>query len=308
LIDGAIGELLVLLSQRASHEVLTEKVEALCGFRRTPRKGCFAGMGFHTGIMKSPVPQRPPEQGQATNVDKGNSPIFATTRWTVVLNAGDARSAEPAGALAQLCQTYWYPLYAFTRRQGASVEDAQDLTQEFFARLIERNYLDQADRNKGKFRWFLLGALKHFLSNQRERERAVKRGGRIVHIPLDEIMAEKRYQLEPSTNLTPEKLFERAWAMTLLARTREQLREHYEKAGKRERFEKLECFLPGGYEKKSYSEMGEELGVSEGALRVELHRLKATYRELLRTEIAHTVSTPTEIDEELRHLIEAMQD
>jgi RNA polymerase sigma factor (sigma-70 family) len=243
-----------------------------------------------------------------TPIGHAHSPIFATTRWTVVLNAGDARSAEQADALAQLCRTYWYPLYAFIRRQGVSVEDAQDLTQEFFARLLERNYLDRANPDKGKFRGFLLGALKHFLSNQRERERAAKRGGRMIHIPLDEIMAEKQYQLEPSTDVTPEKQFERAWALALLARVREQLREHYEKAGKRERFEKLECFLPGGHEKRSYAEVGQELGVSEGALRVELQRLKATYRQLLRTEIAHTVSTPAEIDAELRYLIAVMQD
>jgi RNA polymerase sigma-70 factor (ECF subfamily) len=236
------------------------------------------------------------------------SPIFATTRWTIVLKAGDAGSGEQADALAQLCQTYWYPLYAFIRRQGSTVEEAQDLTQEFFARLLERNYLDQADRRKGKLRWFLLGALKHFLSNQRERERAVKRGGTAIHLPLDEILAEKRYQLEPSTDLTPDKLYERAWTMTLLARVAEQLREHYEKSGKLDRYKSLECLLPGAHEKRPYADIASELGVSEGALRVELHRLKATYRELLRAEIAHTVSTPTEIDEELRELIQVMQD
>jgi len=217
-------------------------------------------------------------------------PIFATTRWTVVLNAGDARASQHDAALAQLCSTYWYRLYAFIRRQGANPHDAQDLTQEFFARMLARNWLDQADREKGKFRWFLFGALKHFLAHQREREAAVKRGGGKVHIPLDEILAEKRYRLEPSTQLTPEKLFERTWALTLLARVRQQLREHYEKAGKRERFEKLECFLPGDHEKRAYVDVARELGVSEGALRVELHRMKETYRQLLRTEIAHTVS------------------
>jgi RNA polymerase sigma factor (sigma-70 family) len=247
-------------------------------------------------------------RGDATPIEGAQSPIFATTRWTVVLHAGEAPSAQQADALAQLCQTYWYPLYAYTRRQGASVEDAQDLTQEFFARLLERNYLDHADPNKGKFRWFLLGALKHFLANQRERARSLKRGGRLVQLSLDEITAEKRYQLELSTPLTPEKIFERAWALTLLEHVREQLREHFEKAGKRERFEKLATFLPGGHEKKSYADMAVELGTNEGALRVELHRFKATYRQLLRTEIAHTVSAPAEIDEELRHLIEVMGD
>jgi RNA polymerase sigma-70 factor (ECF subfamily) len=236
------------------------------------------------------------------------TPIFATTRWTVVLNAGDEHPAQHDDALAQLCSTYWYPLYAFIRRQGASPHDAQDLTQEFFARLLARNWLDQADREKGKFRWFLLGAVKHFLARERERDATAKRGGGKVHIPLDEILAEKRYGLEPATDLTPEKLFERTWALTLLARVREQLREHYDKAGKRERFARLECFLPGDHEKRAYADFARELGVSEGALRVELHRMKETYRQLLRTEIARTVSTPTEIDEELRHLIDVMQD
>jgi DNA-directed RNA polymerase specialized sigma24 family protein len=185
---------------------------------------------------------------------------------------------------------------------------AQDLTQEFFACLLKRNYLDRADPHKGKFRWFLLGALKHFPANQRERERSLKRSGRIVHIPLDEITAEKRYQLELSTPLTPETIFERAWALTLLEHVREQRRAHFEKAGKRERFEKLARFLPGGQERKSYADTAAELGTNEGALRVELHRFKAAYRQFLRTEIAHTVSAPTEIDEELRHLIEVMRD
>ena len=244
----------------------------------------------------------------STVIGLPRTPIFATTRWTVIVSAGDEHSPQQADALSQLCQTYWYPLYAFARRQGASPHDAEDLIQEFFARLLERNYLDRADPNKGKFRWFLLGALKHFLSNQRERERTAKRGGNQIHIPLDQIVAEKRYQLEPSTNLNAEKLFERTWAMTLLARVREQLREHYEKAGKLGRFERLESFLPGDQKKRSYTEVAQELGVSEGALRVELHRLKATYRAILRAEIAHIVSAPTEIDEELRHLIEVMQD
>ena len=219
-----------------------------------------------------------------------------------------ALSAQQADALAQLCQTCWYPLYVYIRRQGARVEDAQDLTQEFFARLLERNYLDRADPNKGKFRWFLLAALKHCLANQRERARSLKRGAQIVHIPFDEITAEKRYRLELSTPLTPERPFERAWALTLLERVREQMRDQFEKAGKRERFQKLASFFPGEHEKKSYADVAVELGTNEGALRAELHRFKAAYRQLLRTEIAHTVSTPAEVDEEFRHLIEVMQD
>jgi len=243
-----------------------------------------------------------------TTVEEGQARTFVSTRWAVVLKAGEAPSTQQADALAQLCQMYWYPLYAYIRRQGSSREDAEDLTQEFFARLLERNYLNRADPSIGKFRWFLLGALKHFLSNQRERAQTLKRGGRVVHVPLDELAAETRYQRQPATTLTPERVFERAWALTLLSRVREQLREHFEKAGKGERFEPLASFLPGGQERKSYAEMAAELGTNEGALRVELHRFKAAYRQFLRAEIAHTVSTPTEIDEELRHLMEVMQD
>ncbi len=247
-------------------------------------------------------------EGEPAGAAEVSAPIFATTRWSVVLGAAQAPSAEQADALEQLCRTYWYPLYAYIRRQGASVEDAQDLTQEFFARLLARNYLDRADPQRGRFRWFLLGALRHFLSNQREYARTLKRGGRRVHISLDELMAEKRYQAELCTHLTPERLFERAWAVTLLARVREQLGEHFARAGKRERFEKLASYLPGGQERESYAEIAAKLGTTEGALRVELHRLRASYRQLLRTEIAHTVSTPAEIDEELRYLIQVMQD
>ncbi|MSU63673.1 MAG: sigma-70 family RNA polymerase sigma factor [Pedosphaera sp.] len=247
-------------------------------------------------------------QPATTETSVPQTPVFATTRWSVVLRAGDDQSPRHADALAQLCEIYWYPLYAFVRRQGAGPHDAQDLTQEFFARLLEHNFLDRADPNRGKFRWFLLGSFKHFLSHQRERDRAVKRGGGKAHISLDEMAAEKRYELEPSSNLTPEKLYERAWATTLLARVRQQLREHFREAGKLDRFEQLQSFLPGDYEKRPYSEVAANLSLSEGALRVELHRLRATYRALLRTEIAHTVSTPTEIDEELRHLIDVMQD
>lgn len=257
---------------------------------------------------RDPLSDWAAEKDFETPVGAPSIPIFATTRWTMVLNASDQNALGHDDALAQLCAIYWYPLYAFIRRQGASSHDAQDLTQEFFSRLLARNWLDRADRVKGKFRWYLLGALKHFLAHERDRAAAAKRGGGKIHIPLDEIVAEKHYQLEPGTRETPEKLFEHAWVMTLLARVREQLRERYETAGKRERFEKLECYLPGCREQRAYAEVALELGVSEGALRVELHRMKEIYRGLLRAEIAHTVSTPAEIDEELRHLLEVMQD
>lgn len=225
-----------------------------------------------------------------------------------MLRAGDDQSPEQSDALGQLCASYWYPLYAFVRRQGASPDDAQDLTQEFFTRLLQRNYLDRADREKGKFRWFLLGAFKHFLSHQREHARAAKRGGGQATVSLDEMAAAKRYQLEPQTNLTPEKLYERTWALSLLAQVKDQLRAHYIQAGKESRFDQLKSFLPGGHQPRLPSEVAAQLGISDGTLRVELHRLRSTYRSLLRKEIAQTVSTPTEVDEELRHLIDVMRD
>jgi len=234
--------------------------------------------------------------------------VFATTRWTLVLRAGDSESPQHADALNELCGMYWYPLYAFARRQGASPPDAQDLTQGFFASLLERNYLDQADPRRGRFRSFLLGAFKHFLSHRRDYERAAKRGGGRVHISLDEAAAESRYRLEPRTDLSPDKLYERAWAKTVLSRVKDGLRAQFERAGKRDRFEELQSCLPGDYEQRPYSEIAARLGMSEGALRVELHRLRAAYRALLRSEIAQTVTTVAEIDEELRHLIEAMQE
>jgi RNA polymerase sigma-70 factor (ECF subfamily) len=243
-----------------------------------------------------------------TDTTLPRAPIFATTRWTLVLRAGDSESPQHAEALNQLCGMYWYPLYAFARRQGASPPDAQDLTQGFFATLLERNYLDQADPRRGRFRSFLLGAFKHFLSHRRDYERAAKRGGGRVHVSLDEAAAEGRYSLEPRTDLSPDKLYERAWAKTVLSRVKDGLRARFERAGKRDRFEELQSCLPGDYEQRPYSEIAARLGISEGALRVELHRLRAAYRALLRSEIAQTVTTVAEIDEELRHLIEAMQD
>ncbi|MSU61826.1 MAG: sigma-70 family RNA polymerase sigma factor [Pedosphaera sp.] len=235
------------------------------------------------------------------------SPVFATTQWSVILRAGGEDSPLQHDAIAQLCRAYWYPLYAYVRRQGASPEDAQDLTQGFFARLIERKVVSEADADKGKFRWFILGTLKHYLANQHDLKAAAKRGGNCIHVSLDDLNVESRYQIEPVTTLSPDKLFDRSWAVTLLERVREQLREHYTQAGKLDRFERLESFIPGGQTRGSYEEVARDLGVSEGALRVELHRLKATYRQFLRSEIAHTVSNPVEIDEELRYLIEVMQ-
>jgi RNA polymerase sigma-70 factor (ECF subfamily) len=228
---------------------------------------------------------------------------FATTHWSVVLAAGDHSSARAAEAMEKLCSTYWYPLWAYVRREGYSPEDAEDLAQGFFARFLEKDYLAQVAREKGKFRSFLLASLRHFLSDERDRTNAIKRGGGKTILSLDAQEAEGRYLLEPAHDLSAEKIFERRWALMLLDRVLARLREEYAAAGKADRFAALETFLPGEQATGTYAEAAERLGVAEGTIKWEVHQLKKRYRELLRAEIAHTVSSPDEIDEEARYLI-----
>jgi RNA polymerase sigma-70 factor (ECF subfamily) len=232
--------------------------------------------------------------------------VFATTRWTVVLNAGHAKAPEAAAALEQLCRTYWYPLYAFVRREGRSPHDAQDLTQEFFARLLERNDVASVDRAKGRFRSFLLAALKNFLANERLRVRALKRGGGAVHVPIDTGSAETRYGVEVADDRTPEALFERRWALTVLDTVLERLCAEQQAAGKADQFEKLRGTLSTKSDLIPYATLAAQLGASEGAVKVIVHRLRQRYRAILREEIAQTVPTPAEIEPELRHLLAAL--
>jgi RNA polymerase sigma-70 factor (ECF subfamily) len=204
--------------------------------------------------------------------------------------------------MAQLCRTYWYPLYAYVRRKGYDTQNSQDLTQEFFARLLARNYLGSADRNKGKFRSFLLGALEHFLAREWTRNHAQKRGGGQPLLSLDELGAENRYRLEPAYELAPEKIFDRRWATTLLERALGQLRQEHGAADKSALFERLECLLAGDEPGVGYAELAASLKMSEGAIKVAVHRLRQRYGELVRAEIANTVASPEQIDEELRYL------
>jgi RNA polymerase sigma-70 factor (ECF subfamily) len=227
---------------------------------------------------------------------------FATTHWTVVLAAQRSNSTRAHAALSSLCQAYWYPLYAFVRRRGFDADEAQDLTQEFFARLLEKNYLQTADRQRGRFRTFLLAALSHFLDNHWDRKHRVKRGGRLVFVSFEELQAEQRYALEPSSDLTPEKLFDRRWALTVLEGVHQRLRKEYVVAGKAQEFQALQVCLSGEKGRASYAELGEPLGMSEGAVKVAVHRLRRRFGELLRAEIAQTVARPEEVDEEIRHL------
>ena len=230
---------------------------------------------------------------------------FATTHWSVVLAAGQSTDAQASEALEQLCRTYWYPLYAYVRREGSSAADAQDLTQEFFARLLEKHYLAQAAPQKGKFRSFLLAALRHFLSDQRDRARAVKRGGGADCLSLDAQSAEERYRTEPVDRMDAEKIYERRWAMTLLEQALARLRDENVAAGKTELFERLRDFVAGESD-VSCGEAAAQLALTESAVKSALHRLRQRYRELVREEIAHTVADPAEIDTELRHLIAVM--
>ena len=233
---------------------------------------------------------------------------FTTTHWSVVSAAGDRESSESATALEILCSRYWYPLYAYVRRKGYPSHDAQDLTQEFFARLLARNYLSVADRNKGKFRSFLLGSLEHFLAREWTRAQAQKRGGGRAVFSLDETDAENRYRLEPTDDLNAEKIFDRRWATTLLNQAMARLREECLAKHKGDLFGKVESLLSGEKGDSSYTDVAEALQMSEGALKVAVHRLRQRYGELVRAEIAQTVTTPDEADEELRYLFAVLRD
>ena len=230
-------------------------------------------------------------------------PQFATTHWSVVLAAGHSSVPDAHEALETLCRTYWYPLYVYVRRQGQRPHDAQDLTQEFFARLLEKKYLRLADPDRGKFRAFLLKALKHFLVNEWEKGRTQKRGGGQCAIPLDAEIAESRYAAEPVQALTLDQVYEKRWAVTLIEAVLGRLRENYETTGRLPVFETLKGFIWGEQTTLCYVELALQLGLTEGAVKVAVHRLRGRYRELLRAEIAKTVATPGEVDEELQHLI-----
>jgi RNA polymerase sigma factor (sigma-70 family) len=227
---------------------------------------------------------------------------FATTRWSLVLAAGQRSNAKSRDALNSLCETYWYPVYAFVRRQGNDADAALDLTQEFFARVLEKNYFGHADPTRGRFRAFLLTSARHFLSNERDRKRALKRGGATSIVSLDAETAEGTYQLEGRDDLTPEKLFDARWAMLTLDRALARLQRAYAAAGNPETFEGLKGFLTGDSADLSYAEVAKKLESTEAAIKVAVHRLRRRFREALVEEIAETVSSPAEIEAEMRHL------
>ncbi len=229
--------------------------------------------------------------------------LFATTHWSVVLAAGARNTPESADALERLCRGDWYPLYHYVRRRGYSPEDAQDLTQQFFARFLEKSSFALADPARGRFRAFLLKSLQRFLTDDWKRTHRAKRGGRTSQVPLDGLLAEKRYAAELTDAMTPERAYEERWAMTLLEQVLDHMRQHYARAGKERLFEALQGFLWGADPSLSYSALAKDLGLTQEALRAAVHRLREDYRERLRTEVAQTVSGPTEVDGELHYLI-----
>jgi RNA polymerase sigma-70 factor (ECF subfamily) len=230
---------------------------------------------------------------------------FPATRWTLVAAASDPARPESHAALAWLCENYWYPLYAYVRRRGYSAADAQDLTQQFILGLLEGRYLDRADPDKGRFRAFLLSSFKFFLFDEMDRTHAQKRGGGTTLLPFEISYAEELYIREPAHQETPERIFERRWARIVLDRVLERLREEFVQHGRLDYFNRLKAYLVGQAE-VPYAELARQLGTSEGALKVGIHRLKKRYRELLRAEVAETVADPSQIDDELRYLAAAL--
>ena len=240
------------------------------------------------------------------NMSVSPFPRFDKTSWSLVRAAAVNPTAESRQALATLCQTYWPPVYAFVRRNGYDREQSQDLTQGFFTQLLEKRFLIDADQQRGKVRSFLLTAVKHFLANEWDREHAMKRGGGRVPVSMDLVEAERWYEPSVIAEGTPESLFERRWALSLLERTLARLRAEFVAAGKTDQFDRLSPFLNKDSGDKRYEELSGQLGVSAGALRMSVHRMRRRYRDLLREEISQTVSTTDEIDDEIRFLLSTL--
>jgi RNA polymerase sigma factor (sigma-70 family) len=231
--------------------------------------------------------------------------VFATTHWTVVLAAGRRRTAESDQALEELCRTYWFPLYAYVRRRGRSKEDAEDLTQEFFARFLAKNYLEDLRAERGRFRAYLLASLKHFLANEWDKSQRRKRGGPLEKLSLDWHTADTQFQIASTAEPSPDRAFDREWAMALLGKVIERLRAECDAEGKGKQFEQLKIFLTAGKGAVPHAEAAAALGLEETAARVAVHRLRKRYRALLRDEISQTLSAPAQADEEMRALFGA---
>lgn len=239
-------------------------------------------------------------------VGSPNAGAFATTQWSVVLSAGCSDSNVAHAAMAQLCERYWYPLYAYLRQRNRSSEDAEDLVQGFFERVLQSHWLDRVTPERGRFRSWLLASLRHHLADERDRDRALKRGGGAPVVSLDALDAEARFQSEPADPRTPEQLYDRRWALTVLREALSQLRADYNLAGKSSLFEALQPTLPGGSGQVRYDDLGSSLGMTEGAVKVAVHRLRHRYRDLVRRVVAETLESPELVDSELEHMMSAL--
>ena len=234
--------------------------------------------------------------------------VFATTQWTVVLAAGKRSTPQSDAALEELCRTYWFPLYAYVRRRGLPKEDAEDLTQAFFARFLEKNYLEGLSAERGRFRAFLLASLKHFLANEWDKSQRQKRGGGVMPLSLDWQTADTKFQVAATNEPSPDQAFDREWAVTLLAKVIERLQVECEADGRGKVFAELKIFLTTGKDELSHADAAKVLGLDEGAVRVAVHRLRKRYRQLLRGEIAQTLADAADVDEKMRALFGAFAD
>lgn len=227
---------------------------------------------------------------------------FATTRWSLVLAAGEKRP-DSRSALEELCRAYWYPLYRFVRNRGFDPEQAADLTQGFFARLIERNDFEKVRQEKGRFRSFLLASIRHYISNELDKANAQKRGGGVALFSIDSAAAEQKYALEPAISETPDVVFDKSWALALLEQAQAKLRSEFTRGGKSDWYEQLHPYLGGERaDLPAYRELADELGVSESAVKVNVHRMRQQFRKLLRQEIANTVASEQDVDDELQRM------
>jgi DNA-directed RNA polymerase specialized sigma24 family protein len=248
-----------------------------------------------------------PDAGEQALSERHGAGQFRTTHWSVVLSARHTPSSGSNDALEKLCSTYWQPVYAYVRRTVSNPEDAQDLTQSFFADLIQDQSFIRADPGQGRFRSFLLGALNHFLADQRDRAKAQKRGGAMKFVSFDTAMAEARYGIEPSLDATPDSVFDRGWAWAVLDRSLGRLREEFSLSGRASLFDGLKGFLTGAPEVSNYAEAAAALRITEGAAKMTVTRMRQRFRAIVRQEIAQTVSTPAELDAELRAFAEALR-
>ena len=231
---------------------------------------------------------------------------FPTTRWSLILSSAADAGTQAQDALAELCRTYWYPAYSFIRARTASADDAQDLTQEFFLHFLNKGILRSANPAAGRFRSYLAGSLKHFLADQADRRNAQKRGGRAIMVSIDVAQAEQRYARDLEYRETPDRIFDRQWAATIVRQSCDQLRDLLVREGHKIWFDRLQNFLPGGSEPSSYSTVARELGMTETATKVAIHRLRRRYRDLLRSNVSHTLADPTEVDDDIRFLLNSL--